>query len=167
MTTHGTEGDGISRRSFLTWAIAGLGGTIAAALGGTGLGYFISPIFQKREEDWVDVGRSQDFKPGKPFLVEFTQRLRDAWVTTEKKSSAWVLTSNSKDFIVFDPRCTHLGCPFRWDEKKNQFLCPCHTAAFAVDGSVVSGPPPRPLDRFPVKVAAGRLLIQPAPPEHS
>lgn len=157
------EAPELSRRSFLGWAIAGLGSLIALVLGGAGTGYFLSPIFEKREEDWVDVGPAKDVRPGTPAKIEFVERKRDAWAATERRSAAWVLTSNGRDFIAFDPRCTHLGCPFSWSEQKKQFLCPCHTAVFDVDGRVVMGPPPRPLDRFPVKVVGGRLLILPKP----
>jgi menaquinol-cytochrome c reductase iron-sulfur subunit len=141
--------------------IAGLGGAIGALLGGAGGGYFLSPLFRKREESWIDIGRTADFFPGIPTKVEYIERRRDAWVTSEKRSSAWVLTSNGRDFIVFDPRCTHLGCPYRWNADKKLFLCPCHNAVFNVDGRVVSGPPPRPLDRYAVKVVGGRLSILP------
>jgi menaquinol-cytochrome c reductase iron-sulfur subunit len=150
-----------ARRDFLTRATIALGGIIAAALSATGIGYFISPAFQKRDEDWVDLGRAGDFKPGAPALVEFTQRRRDAWVTSERRSSAWVVTSDGKTFTAFDPRCTHLGCPYRWDAEKSLFACPCHTAMFGPDGKVISGPPPRPLDQYQTKVAGSRLLILP------
>lgn len=153
------EGPEISRRSFLERCIFFLGASIGAVLGGSGLAYFVSPAFRKKEEDWVDIGPVQDIPKGSPKKVEFVERKRDAWATTERRSSAWVLTSNGKDFIVFDPRCTHLGCPYRWDDMKKQFLCPCHTAVFDPDGRVVSGPPPRPLDRYQAKVAGGRLMI--------
>lgn len=153
--------ENLSRRSFLKWTVAGLGALITGVLGGAGGGYFLSPLFRKREDGWIDIGRSADFLPGTPTKVEYVERKRDAWVTTERRSSAWVLTSNGHDFIVFDPRCTHLGCPYRWSADQKQFLCPCHNAVFAVDGAVVSGPPPRPLDRYSVKVVGGRLLILP------
>jgi len=141
--------------------IAVMGGAIGALLGGAGGGYFLSPLFHQRTESWIDIGRSADFLPGIPTKVEYIERRRDAWATTEKRSSAWVLTSNGQDFIVFDPRCTHLGCPYRWNAEKKLFLCPCHNAVFNVDGRVVSGPPPRPLDRYAVKVVETRLLILP------
>lgn len=153
-------GDGVSRRSFLTVGIAVLGGAVTALLGATGLTYFVSPAFKKDEEDWVDIGKASDLKPGVPTKIDFVARKRDAWVVTEKRSSAWV-TLTGNEFTVFDPRCTHLGCPYRWDQAKEQFLCPCHAAVFDGKGQVVSGPPPRPLDRYAVKVVAGRLLIQP------
>lgn len=150
-----------ARRDFLTRATIALSAVIAAALSATGIGYFISPAFQKREEDWVDLGRAGDFKAGAPALVEFTQRRRDAWVTSERRSSAWIATGDGKAFTAFDPRCTHLGCPYRWDAGTSRFVCPCHTAMFGPDGAVISGPPPRPLDRYETKVAKGRLLILP------
>ncbi len=153
----------MNRRSFLGWASAALGSLIAAVLGGTGGVYFLSPAFEKREEDWVDVGPITGFSAGSPAKVEFTQRRRDGWVVTERRASAWVLTPNGRDFTVYDPRCTHLGCPYRWDEASGQFLCPCHTAAFSIDGGVVKGPPPRALDRYAAKVRGGRLLVRPDP----
>ncbi len=152
----------LDRRVFLGRCIVFLGSLMAVAIGGAGGGgYVLGPLFQKRQEDWVDLDAVADLRPGSPVKVEFVRRRRDAWLTTERRSSAWVLTPNGKEFIVFDPRCTHLGCPYRWDEAQKQFLCPCHAAVFDSQGNVVAGPPPRPLDRYPWKVQAGRLLILP------
>ena len=151
----------ISRRSFLSYSIAALGGLMAAFLGGVGGGYFISPLLRKKEDSWIDAGPAHDFKEGIPTRVEFAVRKRDAWSTIESRSSAWVVTADQKEFIAFDPKCTHLGCPYRWSEEKKQFLCPCHNAVFGIDGQVVSGPPPKPLDRYPTKVVGGRLYLLP------
>ena len=46
-----------------------------------------------------------------------------------------------------------------FDEAKKQFLCPCHNSVFAIDGNVVAGPAPRPLDRFEAKVQNNKLLL--------
>ena len=153
----------LSRRTFLKWMVAGLGSLMALALGGVGLGYFLAPAFQKKEEEWVDLGPIAGIPLGRPVHLEFVQRKRDAWMTTERRSSAWVLTANGKDFVAFDPRCTHLGCPYRWDDQTRRFLCPCHAAVFDLDGQVVTGPPPRPLDRYPCRTAGERLFMLPRP----
>lgn len=153
----------VTRRSFLAIVTAGLGALIGVVLGAGGALYAISPAFRRKTEDWVDIGNAGDIKPGSPVKVDFTVRKRDAWATVERKSSAWVLTPDGKQFIVFDPRCTHLGCPYRWDKSLGRFMCPCHTAVFNVDGRVVMGPAPRPLDRFPARVVGGRLLVRPEP----
>jgi len=158
-----TKDSDLSRRGFLSGLIFGLGGVITAVLGGAGTAYFLAPAFKKEAENWVDLGPVSAVKPGMPAKLEFVERKRDAWVTAERRSFAWVQTSNGRDFTAFDPRCTHLGCPYRWDSGKGQFLCPCHTAVFDVNGKVVSGPAPRGLDRFPIKVVGGRLMIRPQP----
>lgn len=155
--------DSMTRRSFLTRVIMGSAGLVAAALGGGGVSYFLSPLIKKKEESWVDLGPASDLRPGAPVKLEFVSRRRDAWATTEKRSTAWVSTPDGRRFTAFDPRCTHLGCPYRWDDAAKSFLCPCHAAVFDAEGKVVSGPAPRPLDRYEAKVEKGRLLILPEP----
>ena len=50
--------------------------------------------------------------------------------------------------------CTHFACLVKYKGDTNQIACPCHEGFFdPEDGSVVDGPPPRPLDRFSVYVA--------------
>lgn len=153
----------VSRRGFLGWLAGGAAALIAAVLGGSGAAYFISPAFKKEQESWIDLGRSSGIPRDVPTKVDYVERRREAWVVTEARSSAWVLTPDGKEFTIFNPRCTHLGCPFRWDEASDRFLCPCHAGVFARDGKVVSGPAPRPLDRYASKVERGRLLIRPRP----
>ncbi|MBI4376174.1 MAG: Rieske (2Fe-2S) protein [Elusimicrobia bacterium] len=150
--------DGLIRK-----AIGVLGALIMAVLGSAGLGFLLSPLVQKRDEGWVDVGPADAFKPGTPVQIQFVERTRDSWSVTEKRSSAWVLALDNGQITVFDPRCPHLGCPFRWNILDKRFQCPCHTAAFAADGAVISGPSPRALDRFESKIEDNRLLILPRP----
>ena len=38
---------------------------------------------------------------------------------------------------AFGPQCTHLGCAYHWEQGKKQFLCPCHTSVFSIDGKVI------------------------------
>jgi Rieske Fe-S protein len=50
--------------------------------------------------------------------------------------------------------CTHFACLVKWNPEIGRIACPCHDGFFdPVEGSVISGPPPRPLDSFPVYVA--------------
>ena len=151
----------MDRRNFLKYSINGLGFLVGASLFIPAAGYFLSPIWKKEEEDWILLGDSEGVPLGKPMQVEFTQRRKDGWMTVEQRRSAWMVTKDGKDFTVFDPHCTHLGCPYRWDEGRGQFICPCHTAIFDLDGNVVSGPPPRPLDRMEAKVEAGKIWVKP------
>lgn len=49
--------------------------------------------------------------------------------------------------------CTHLGCQVEWKRDKNAFVCPCHEGTYAMDGTVLSGPPPAPLRELPLTVS--------------
>ena len=62
-------------------------------------------------------------------------------------------------FIALSRVCTHLGCLVEYDPAQKRIFCPCHGAIFDLDGNVVSGPPPRPLPRFPLKVEGDSILI--------
>jgi menaquinol-cytochrome c reductase iron-sulfur subunit len=61
--------------------------------------------------------------------------------------------------VAYGPQCTHLGCAYHWEEAKSQFVCPCHTTLFSIDGKVISGPAPRPLDRFSTKIEGTKVLV--------
>jgi Rieske Fe-S protein len=55
--------------------------------------------------------------------------------------------------------CTHAGCPVGWRLDQQAFVCPCHSGTYTVQGAVVSGPPPRPLDRIPVRIKSGNVYL--------
>ena len=59
--------------------------------------------------------------------------------------------------------CAHLGCPVRWVASADLFMCPCHGGVFYKDGRVASGPPPRTLATYPVRVRDGTVEILASP----
>ena len=64
-------------------------------------------------------------------------------------------------FAAFDQRCTHLACPVYFNAKEGQLLCPCHNGIFsATDGSVLAGPPKRPLDVPAVSIRNDQIWVQ-------
>ncbi len=150
-----------SRREFLKRSIFALGGLIALGLAVPSSIYVLSPLWKHDEEDWVEIADAAKIPKGEPIKVDYVRRKKDGWVTIEERASVWVVTPDGQEFTIFDPRCTHLGCPYRWESNKHQFLCPCHNGIFSIDGAVLAGPPPRPLDRLSSKVVRGKLLILP------
>jgi Rieske Fe-S protein len=51
-------------------------------------------------------------------------------------------------YVAFSRTCTHAACPVFYHPEANLLVCPCHQGQYsAADGSVVAGPPPRPLPR--------------------
>lgn len=49
-------------------------------------------------------------------------------------------------YAAYSQKCTHLSCAVFYSRESTQFICPCHEGHFSVrDGSVLQGPPTRPL----------------------
>ena len=149
-----------SRRSFFKYVSILLGGAISSVVGWSAGLYFISPAWKQNKENWVELAHLNSLPDGIPISLSYIQRKLDGWMTVEGLNSVWLLREEN-NVIAFNPKCTHLGCPYRWDEKNNAFVCPCHTAIFSKTGEVLSGPPPRPLDRFPIKIENGMITILP------
>jgi len=63
-----------------------------------------------------------------------------------------LVRTGESEIRAISTTCTHLGCKVHWEADKNIFFCPCHNGVFSPDGSVVEGPPPRPLDTYRVQV---------------
>ena len=62
-------------------------------------------------------------------------------------------------FKAFSAVCTHGGCTVSKIEGNN-IICPCHGGTYSLaDGSVVSGPPPRPLATVAVAVNGDNLTV--------
>lgn len=149
----------MDRRKFLTTMLGVSGGTIALTMGVPLAGYALSPAMKKEKVEWISIGGLADIKTGEPTKVNYSFEKSDGWVKGEVKKTAWVVKKNENDILVFSPYCTHLGCGYNWDPGSKQFKCPCHGAVFTMEGDIVSGPQPRPLDRYETKVADGKLAI--------
>ena len=149
----------VSRRRFLGFLIGGISGVIAAGVAAPVIGYFLSPGFRKNTPLVTPIGNTSDIPVGVPTKVDYEQRVRQGWYITTLSKVAWVLTFDGKNFVVYDPKCTHLNCPYHWDADKKEFLCPCHGGRFDINGNVLGGPPPRPLDKLQVQVQNGQILI--------
>jgi Rieske Fe-S protein len=60
-----------------------------------------------------------------------------------------LLHPSAATYVAYSRLCTHTGCPVFYDQGRNVVYCPCHGGVFNVaDGSVIEGPPPRPLPRI-------------------
>jgi nitrite reductase/ring-hydroxylating ferredoxin subunit len=49
-------------------------------------------------------------------------------------------------YVAYSQKCTHLSCAVYYSREHNRLECPCHEGYFSIrDGSVLQGPPTRPL----------------------
>lgn len=149
-----------ARRSFFAWLIMASAGLIGISLAVPLGGYVVSPALKRREKSWVDAGLVADLPVGEPAQRDVTMKLADGYREIAAVKGVWALRREANEVTVYSPICTHLGCGFRWDGEEKKFKCPCHGSMFDAEGKVVGGPAPRPLDRLPVRIENGRLMVQ-------
>jgi Rieske Fe-S protein len=155
------EENNVDRRNFMKIATLGIGGFIGAVLAIPSIAYIISPAQKSKViEDWIRLGSVSKVETGTPTLFKVKIEDKTGWIVNEQELSVYVLTENGRDYIALSNICTHLGCRVRWIDEASQFYCPCHNGIFDKEGKVVSGPPPRPLDRYEVKTVDNQLFIK-------
>lgn len=147
------------RRSFVELSIYGLGAIIAAALGIPAIAYLFSRKADAGATSWVDVGKVDEIPSTEPREVLFRRKRIDGWKKLDERTSAWLVKGEKGEVVALAPGCTHLGCAYHWSAKNHEFVCPCHASTFGVDGTVTSGPAPRPLDRYVTRIVAGKLQL--------
>ena len=161
------EGETITRRRMMEGTALAVGGIATMAFALPGLGFAVGPLFEKTvPSTWQDVGAEEDFNSDSyvPRVMNINPVIGDAGKTTvyvrkwnPKVDSA---PGDSKQpFVAVSTRCAHLGCPVRYIQASQKFVCPCHGGVYDSQGKVQGGPPVRPLDRFETRVEVGRVQI--------
>ena len=150
-----------NRRKFLTRlsiTLGSIGATLAAI---PSVGFLLG--LRKTPQIWRTVGKVDDFKIGSTVNVAFEDSSPLPWSGVTAQTAAWLRRASDQQFVAFSMNCTHLGCPVRWLAEANLFMCPCHGGVFYADGQVASGPPPKPLNQYPVRVQNGAVQILTSP----
>jgi cytochrome b6-f complex iron-sulfur subunit len=137
------------RRTFLDLLIKGflsLWGVGAAALG---IAFLKAPSAERRPgERTVRCGPLSSLAVG------------EARIVRHGAEPLFVVRVSETEAVALSGICTHLRCVLAWNEAAKTIRCPCHAGSFDRDGNVLSGPPQRPLPRYPAEVRAGEILVR-------
>src|SRR5512146_2341704 len=75
------------------------------------------------------------------------------------KDQCILVRSGANEYVAYSQKCTHLSCAVFYSAEHGRLECPCHNGAFSVrDGSVLQGPPPRPLPRVVLERRGNNLV---------
>jgi menaquinol-cytochrome c reductase iron-sulfur subunit len=150
----------ISRRDFMKITIGAIGGLIGLGYGIPAIAYVVRPALAKSQaQQWIQLGAVSKIELGKPTLFKAKITRQTGWIVNQEELAVYVLTEDGRNFVAMSNICTHLGCRIRWITDQDHYVCPCHNGIFDKQGNVVSGPPPRPLDKFETKVENDQLFI--------
>jgi quinol---cytochrome c reductase iron-sulfur subunit, bacillus type len=167
------EGETVTRRTAITIGGQAAGGIAAAAFLLPAVGFALGPMLEDSTPDtWQDVGPERDFNDQfyVPRVMNIVASIGEAGKTTvymrrfnpKRDSLSPSDEENDKKpqpYVAISTRCAHLGCPVRYIQASQRFVCPCHGGVYDFEGKVAGGPPVRPLDRFYTRVRKGRVEV--------
>jgi Rieske Fe-S protein len=136
------------RRSVVQWL---LGGGLAASIGS-----FVYPLLRFMDPPEVaeapvneaSGGKVADLQPNRGKIVKFGSR------------PVLLIRVTDTEWRAFSALCTHLDCTVQYQEQRHQIWCACHNGFYDLSGRVVSGPPPRPLEAYAVRIRGDEVVIE-------
>jgi cytochrome b6-f complex iron-sulfur subunit len=136
--------DGVDRREFLNWSwrvlgvalIVEAGWTTYDLLNPTATGGFGGVVDAGTVDSYLTEGSAQYFLDGRFYVTQYQGGLR----------------------ALFQ-KCPHLGCRVPFCSTSQRFECPCHGSVYNIIGEYIKGPAPRGMDRFPIRIEGGHVLV--------
>jgi menaquinol-cytochrome c reductase iron-sulfur subunit len=148
-----------TRRGFLKLASGILTALVGLTLAIPLIGTLVGSAWQRRKSHWSKVTSIDALPTEQPVSLTFADKIEDAYINETVLHSVWAVKHSKAKVVVYSPICPHLGCKYSWDTQTDHFECPCHGSVFALDGKVLAGPAPRPLDTLPIKIQNGELAV--------
>jgi menaquinol-cytochrome c reductase iron-sulfur subunit len=166
------EGETVTRRNFMNLTVQGAGVIAASAFALPALGFAAgSAIFDRPKATWASVGAVDDFVDDNylPRVITAVAGVGEVGKTTVfvRKRNPQIdgpvdkTKPGGDEIVAISSRCMHLGCPVRWVQAADRFICPCHGGVYDFTGKRVGGPPVRPLDHFYTRIRNGQVQIGP------
>lgn len=138
----------ITRKDFLKLTRNAFAAVGLSALAIPVIAYFYPSELEEVPSDPVPAGKVDEILPGKSKMVQFGRYPA-------------ILVHTEEGIKAYSAVCTHFACVTKWNEELGQIVCPCHEGYFdPLDGSVISGPPPLPLESLQVTIDNGNIFIQ-------
>jgi cytochrome b6-f complex iron-sulfur subunit len=165
------EAVGVSRRQFFNRGIVAAQSLVLGSFGLAVIG-FLWPSLKGGFGGKVNAGKLNDImdeigEKKQPFYVpearSYINPYPEPAVSKAKKVYAESIVAGMEAGVVaLFQKCPHLGCRVPWCQTSQWFECPCHGSKYNRVGEKKGGPAPRGMDRFPVDIAAGSVIINTA-----
>jgi cytochrome b6-f complex iron-sulfur subunit len=138
-----TEG----RRSLVGWLLGGGLVTSISSFIYPAVKFMMPPNVPEAAVNEVVAGKVQMLKPDAGAIVRFGNK------------PVLLVRLSETEWKALSAVCTHLNCTVQYQEKTHQIWCACHNGFYDLNGKVVSGPPPKPLDEYAVRVRGDEVVI--------
>jgi len=136
-----------TRRGLVQWLLGSGLAASAASFFYPVWRYLNPPEIPEASANEVSAGKVNDLKLNSAKIVKFGS------------TPALLIRTGESSWQAFSAICTHLNCTVQYRDTTRQIWCACHNALYDLNGRVVSGPPPRPLEEYTVHVRGDEVVI--------
>jgi cytochrome b6-f complex iron-sulfur subunit len=158
---------GVTRRQFFNRSILAGSGIGLGAFGVASLA-FLWPSAGAGSASAVNVGSEADAKTAFDSKIPYYNAAAKTYIVAYPKAdlpkakkvyNALIFAGMQLGYVALYQKCVHLGCRVPWCESSQWFECPCHGSKYNRVGEKQGGPAPRGLDRFPLDVTGGNIIV--------
>lgn len=137
----------LDRRKFLNMLLGfgGIGGIVSIFY--PIFSFLIPPKTAEPKVNSVKAGMSAEFPANSYKIIKFG------------RTPVILIKTEDNQYKAFSATCTHLECIVQYKNDTKQIWCACHNGIYDLSGRNVSGPPPRPLDVYDVKIIKEEIII--------
>ena len=136
-----------SRRSLIQWLLGGGFTASLVAFTYPVLRFMNPPEVAEAAVNEASVAQVQDLAANTGKIVKFGSK------------PVLLIRSGESEWRAFSGTCTHLDCTVQYEPSSKQIWCACHNGFYDLNGGVVSGPPPRPLESLDVHVRGEEIIV--------
>jgi cytochrome b6-f complex iron-sulfur subunit len=137
----------MNRRSFSGLVLGGGILAFAAAALYPIIRFIVPPKIAEAPLDNVVAAKVDELQPNSGIIFKFGNK------------PGLLVRLPSGDYRAFSAVCTHLGCTVQYVPGAGDIWCPCHNGHYDLNGKVISGPPPRPLEEYSVFIRGGDVVV--------
>ena len=110
--------------------------------------YLIPPKAADLGSDSVVAGRIGDLNPNSGRIFRFGNR------------PGILIRTSGGEYRAMSATCTHLSCTVQYRDDMQHVWCACHNGHYDLNGRIVAGPPPRPLESFEVQLRGDEIFVR-------
>ena len=137
-----------SRRDFLNYLLtAGFFGWLAA-IAYPLYSYLIPPKSPDVDVSNISIGKASEMENNSSKMFKIGNK------------PGILIKTKDGEFKAFSATCTHMDCTVQLKKDENLIWCACHNGKYDINGTNISGPPPKPLTPFNVVIKKDEIFVQ-------
>lgn len=139
----------LTRHGFLVIIRSLIAASAVGVVVGPIMAYFWPKGLQETPEVPISLGNEGTIPVGGSKTVRFG------------RNPAIVINLEQFGLVAYSAICTHFACVVKWNPESGMIECPCHAGFYDPrDGSVISGPPPLPIEKFKISKEGGTIYLE-------